>query len=443
VPEVQERLWQRDASAEFVFAGYSWRPERGELTLNYRLDGLPMAERFLFPIKQDPSSDLPVHMRAAFDLLHWTAGISYWKAGCPQRVLFEGNAPDQWQADWLNRLYSRGLAEFAYRQDLPVSRLQVFSSSMVRPSSAPAVGLDDQLLVPMGGGKDSLVAWSRLNRMGRVAATVQVGQSALIAQVAQRTGSVHLQISRTMDSKLGDLNRAGAFNGHVPITAINSAVLIVMALLGGHGGAAFANERSADEPTRIRASGEAVNHQFSKSMEFELMLDEWIRRYIASDLRVFSLLRRDRELAICRAFAELEQFHDVFSSCNRNFHLDGPRTTRWCGNCPKCRFVFLGLAPFVLPEKLSAIFGADLLADSQQISGFGELLALTGDKPFECVGEINEARSAIKALSEQPSWRDHVVVQALASRLAGVEVAGLEELCQPVGPHLIPERLLV
>jgi len=412
------------------------------LTLNYRLDGIALAERYGFPSQFEPGSATPQPLIAAFELLHWIAGISYWKAGCPRQVKFECSAPDQWQADWLNRLYSRGLAEFAFRQGLSVAQFEVFSSNASRPPPASVFGLDEQLLVPMGGGKDSLVAWSRLDRMGRVAATVQVGQSALIGQVAERTGASHWQVTREMDPKLAELNRAGAFNGHVPVTAINSAVLIVLALLRGHGGIAFANERSADEPTLIGASGETVNHQFSKSMDFEAMLDDWVRHYIAADLAVFSVLRRERELAICRAFADLEQFHGVFSSCNRNFHLDGPRTHRWCGDCPKCRFVFLGLAPFLLPDKLRTIFGADLLDDPLQITGFRELLALDSEKPFECVGEIDEARSAIKALSQRLAWREHVVVQALAPRLAEFQVPALNDLCRPSGPHLIPEALL-
>ncbi len=436
------RLAEFDPRAcdSFAFVEREWQPRQGRLLLHYRLGRQELTETFEFPSPARTVADLDA-LEAAFDLLHWIAGISYWKAACPQRVAFGQRAPDRWQADWLNRLYAQGLAEFAYRQQLPAGWLAPFWGDAEPVPRAQSQGLDQALLVPMGGGKDSLVAWARLARIDRVGATVQVGASELIRTVAGRTGARHFSIGRAMDPKLAELNAAGALNGHVPITAINAAAMIVLALLHGYGGIAFANERSAEEPTLISANGQPVNHQFAKTLAFERMLDGWVRHYIASDLEVFSILRRDRELAICREFAGLTSFHDVFSSCNRNFHLDGPRTGRWCGQCPKCHFVFLCLAPFMAPASLRAVFGADLLDDQSQLDGFARLLALDGEKPFECVGEAEEARAALLALSRSEHWRQHAVVSALAPRLAKVDVTALDVLCQPGGDHLIPHEL--
>jgi hypothetical protein len=434
--------WRRDTSAGFVYSGFNWMPDQGRLDLHYALDAIPLTESFVFPVSGRPDSFIEPALNAAFELLHWVAGISYWKAGCPTNVVFHGRSPDPWQAEWLNGLFREGLAEFAYRQQLNAARFAVFVGQGSQPPPASSLPLDEGALVPMGGGKDSLVAWERLDRKGLVAGTVQIGQSTLISEVARRVGSAHWQVRRQVDPKLAALNEAGAFNGHVPITAINAAALVVFALLRGHGAIAFANERSADEPTLTDHSGQPVNHQFSKSLRFERMLDAWVRHYIAANLSVFSMLRRDRELGVCQAFAELERFHDVFSSCNRNFHLDGPRTQRWCGHCPKCHFVFLALAPFLPPEKLTAIFGRDLLDEPAQVDGFAHLLGLDGEKPFECVGEADEARAAIQALAEGDQWCNHRVVEALSPRLQGLQVPRLADLCRPGGPHLIPEALL-
>jgi hypothetical protein len=433
--------WQAQRSEEFVFAGYDWYPATGRLELLYRLDGMALVEVFGFPLPETTVQVGAEALSAALDLLHWTAGISYWKAGCPQQVAFCNAGPDRWQAAWLNRLYREGLAEFAFRQGLSSDSFEVFEADRDQAQAVPRRGLDDRWLVPMGGGKDSLVAWSRLDRVGRVAATLQVGQSELIAKVAARTGAVHRRIERRVDPQLAALNAAGAYNGHVPVTAINAAASIVLALLHGHGGIAFANERSADEPTLVDECGIAVNHQFAKTLAFERMLDAWVRHYVAADMTVFSLLRRDRELAVCAEFAHLRQFHDVFSSCNRNFHLDGARTGRWCCDCPKCRFVYLGLAPFLSVAELHAIFGTDLLNDERQLEGFRHLLAMDGQKPFECVGEAAEARSVILALSRRADWNGQAVIRSLAPLLKGLAVPELEDLCQPGGPHLIPEAL--
>lgn len=434
--------WARDASRDFLFAGHVWDRSSGVLRLDYRLDQQPLSERFCFPLPINGRIPSEPALERAFSLLHWVAGVSYWKAGCPQRVAFAGSAPNAEQADWLNVLYREGLAEFAWHNRLPPDRFAVFRGERSTAAAAGPAGLDDACLVPLGGGKDSLVAWSRLERRGLNLTSVQVGSSALIRAVAASAGGPHLVIERRLDPRLAELNAGGAWNGHVPITAINAAALVVLALLHGFGQVVFANERSADEATLFDEQGRPVNHQFAKSLAFERMLDHWVRSWIASDLRVFSLLRRDRELAICREFAGLGQFHAVFSSCNRNFHLDGPRTERWCGQCPKCHFVFLGLAPFMNRSDLARIFGADLLARPELLPGFRALLALDGRKPFECVGEAAEARAAIRALAEGSEWRAAPIVRTLNDELAGFEVPGLDELCRPGGQHLIPPSLL-
>lgn len=437
--------WRREDSDAFSFGARHFDFATGIVELEYRLDGIELREQFRMPVDRMSGDGNSLHcpeaLEAALDLLHWTAGISYWKAGCPPSIEFRERAPDRWQAAWLDRLYREGLAEFAWRNGLDQSKWPTIPAS---GADAVAVGcsLPRRSLVPMGGGKDSLVALERLRRRGDDLVTVQVGQAELIARVARTAGTRHLAIERRVDPQLAEFNRCGAWNGHVPITAINAAALIVLALLRGYDRIVFANERSADEATLHDERGRAVNHQFSKSLVFETMLGEWVERCITPDLAVFSLLRRDRELAVCREFAGLQRYHGVFSSCNRNFHLDGARTQRWCGHCPKCHFVFLALAPFMTPAALSEVFGANLLDDESQLSGFRELLALDGTKPFECVGEVGEARAALAALSNDPEWRDCALVSGLAPLLDGLDAPSIDELCRPARAHRIPSELL-
>lgn len=435
--------WHRDTSARFVFGERHLDFESGRIRLEYRLDGVGLAESFRIPQPRRPvAPERRPALAAALDLLHWVAGVSYWKAGCPETIEHESELPDPWQAEWLTRLYRHGLAEFAWHNRLDPEAWPLFSVAGTIRESAGGPALGDGVLAPMGGGKDSLVALERLRHAGLAPMTVQVGNAALIRQVAATAGTDHLVIERELDPALGELNRLGAWNGHVPVTAINAAVMIVAALVHDCRRIVFANERSADEATLTGPDGQEVNHQFSKSLEFERMLDAWIRRYIADDLEVFSILRRDRELAVCREFAELDAYHAVFSSCNRNFHLDGARTGRWCGQCPKCHFVFLALAPFMDSAALTGIFSRNLLADESQLEGFRALLGTGGVKPFECVGEAEEARAALRHLASDPDWREMPVVATLARELEGMDIPLVAELCRPGGEHLIPDDLL-
>lgn len=435
--------WRREHSRVFRFVNRELDTASGVVRLDYELDGIALVERFILPVEGSEAA-CEAALAPALDLLHWIAGISYWKAGCPERIEFAGRRPDAWQADWLTRLYREGLAEFAWRNGLDSFDWPLCDSTSAGHDGSEAIRcqLPERSLLPMGGGKDSLVALERLRALGESPVTVQVGQAALIGQVAETAGSRHAVIKREIDPTLAELNRRGAFNGHVPITAINAAVLTVYALFAGFNRIVFANERSADEATLIDESGRAVNHQFSKSLAFESLFGEWLERSITPDLAVFSLLRRDRELAVCRQFADLERYHRVFSSCNRNFHLDGPRTDRWCGQCPKCHFVFLALAPFMSPDALTDIFGHNLLDDESQLDGFRALLALDGTKPFECVGEADEARAALARLAGDEHWKSCHVVAHLAPELEALTVPSIEQLCRPGPDHRIPDALL-
>lgn len=436
------------APIHLIFEPARFDPERGCLTLSWVLEQpgqrIALTEGFEF----GPVAALSDARQRAFDaavrMLQWVCGVSYWKVACRGTVDPGRPLPDAADAELLTAVYRDGLAELAWRNELEAPWWPVFprDESSAASAAADELGLAERALVPMGGGKDSLVALERTRATGLEIETVQVGSAALIGRVAERTGLPHRRVLRRLDPALRRLNEQGALNGHVPITAINSAALTAAAVLWDFRYVVFANERSADAPT-LDIDGRAVNHQWAKSLAFEQVFDGYVRRRVAADLRVFSLLRRDRELAITRDFAALEQYHGVFSSCNRNFHLDGPRTERWCGRCPKCRFVFLALAPYRTPEQMSAIFGGDLLAEPEAIAGFAELLELDGHRPFECVGEADEARAAVRTLAADSRWSRHPVVVELAQRLGDADLPSLAVLCRPEGPDRIPERFHV
>ncbi|MDW8479247.1 MAG: endonuclease domain-containing protein [Xanthomonadales bacterium] len=341
----------------------------GELRLGYAFDGGPdLVERLRFPDAPRPAPERAPAFAAALRLLHLIAGVSYYKAFAPARIEVAGQPPDPALAAALEEIYVEGLAEFAFRNGIELAGAVRFPASGAVPAPPPPCPLPRRALVPLGGGKDSLVALELLKAAGEPLLAVWVGRSALIAACAERAGVPALAIERELAPELFELNRQGALNGHVPVTAIHSAILTVAALLYGADAIVFANERSADLPTRV-AGGRAVNHQWSKSLRFETLFRELLRRRVAGELEYFSLLRGWTELAVARRFARLPQYFEVFSSCNRNFRILGTRpASRWCGECPKCHFVFLALAPFLPKPTLCAIFGRNLLDEEALIS---------------------------------------------------------------------------
>lgn len=195
-----------------------------------------------------------------------------------------------------------------------------------------------------------------------------------------------------------------------------SCVALLTAALHGFDTVAMANERSASSGN-VTWDGVEVNHQFSKSRRAERLLRNAVAE-ATHDVEIFSVLRPASELAIARAFARMEQYHPAFTSCNTIFRLDPElRGTSWCCDCPKCRFVFLVLAPFSSPSHLREVFGRDLLEDEEQFAGFALLTATGGHKPFECVGEEQESIAAIRLLADDPRWSGHRVVMRLATEV--------------------------
>ena len=425
----------------FVRRGYT----DGVATLVYAFDDGPeLVERITFPDAPAVAAGRRAAFDAALDVLHLVAGVSYYKAGVPPGIVVESIALDAPMVEFLDALYLHGLGEFAYHNKLDLRGRIAFLPSEQKASGAAQVGLPRRALVPIGGGKDSLVSVELLKSANEPATAVWVGNSPLIAACAARTGLATLNIGRELSPILFEYNKAGAWNGHIPVTAINSAILAVAAVLYGFDTIAFSNERSASSAT-LEYDGQPVNHQWSKGWAFERSFHDLLKSHVAADLHYFSLLRPLSELAVAERFARTSRYDDVFSSCNRNFRLLGPRPAdRWCGQCPKCHFVFLALAPFMPKPRLLAIFGRNLLDDIALAPAFDALMEYRDHKPFECVGEGIESRAAMAALAARAEWREDAIVARFADEiLPSLDRAQLDlaALLAAHGEHLIPARL--
>jgi hypothetical protein len=250
-----------------------------------------------------------------------------------------------------------------------------------------------------------------------------------------------IRVYRRLDGALLKLNEAGALNGHVPITGILSAIAIACTAMSGFDSIAMSNEHSASAPN-LQIDGVEVNHQFSKSVEFEADLSDYVGRVISPSIFYFSFLRPLSEIEIARRFSKHAQYFKIFRSCNSAFKQS--RTARgrhWCCNCPKCRFVFLALAPFVAKSDLTGIFGHNLLDDPAQRDGFAELCGLQRHKPFECVGETSESAAVMQHLADQPEWQEDKIVRQLNAQFPSLRQADpgqYRALFKIRTPHRVP-----
>lgn len=438
--------FDRDAVACFRFVDCGFDPATGVARLAYAFDDGPeLVETVTLPGAPFALDGARAEAAAqALRLLHLVAGVSYYKAAVPGAIRIDGYAIDDATATLLEDVYLHGLGEFAYRNGLDLHGRIRFPRDAGNAPEAVALDLGPGAIVAIGGGKDSLVSIEALRAAGIDQTVAWIGGSQLIAACAARTGLPTLNVQRQLAPELFEYNRQGAWNGHIPVTAINSAILAFAAVVLGAGQVVFSNERSASYGSIIEGSGE-VNHQWSKGWAFEQAFARHLRRHVAADLRYYSLLRPLSELAVARQFAKIDRYDAWFSSCNRNFHLLGERpTSRWCGVCPKCHFVFLALAPFMPKPRLVGIFGRNLLDDAGQAPGYDALMEYRDHKPFECVGEARESRAAMAALAARPEWREDAVVARFRAevlpQLHGGDLA-IAPLLVPDPGHGIPEAV--
>lgn len=435
----------------FIFKACRYEPEQRCVFLDYGYGSeLSFTEVITFPGAKTDFSDTEKHsLERLLHALHLAAGISYYKAYCPDQIVITNRQISQSEAAFFNKFYLMGLGEFSVENNLDLRQVINFPLTEQITHAPPPLTLPRANVVAIGGGKDSLVSLEILRKAGQNFRPIAINAGPPILDVIASAGcSDPILISRKIDPALFLLNEQGAYNGHVPITGILSFIMAFAAILYGYDTIIMSNEQSANEGNMVK-NGLQINHQYSKSLEFEQDFNQLVTGHIIPGLRYFSLLRPLSESGIAALFAREPKYFSTFKSCNRNFHIaEGMRKYGWCCDCPKCRFVYLALAPFIGKPGVIKIFGRDILNDTAQEDGFRELLGLKGHKPFECVGEINECRLLLKSLALTAEWQDSLLVTKLAPEIdeMGLSLPDLStQSLKKYSGHMLPtefERML-
>jgi UDP-N-acetyl-alpha-D-muramoyl-L-alanyl-L-glutamate epimerase len=428
---------------EFVFTDYRYDSARSTLSLCYGYsEGPRFEEKLIFDFVPRPLS--PADNEALdriFRLLFLLSGVSYYKAFIPERLICEAFPLDEGTVEFLHKFYLKGLAEFAFRNG--ISLLDHFRFRSTPAAIAPPIALDlpHRTCIPVGGGKDSIVTIECLKQAGQPVLLFSLGDAEPIRACIETAHQPFIKVHRRLDPALLELNGSGALNGHVPITGILSAIALACAVMSGCDTVAMSNEHSASAPN-LTFGGVEINHQYSKALEFEEDFAAYVERYISPSISYFSLLRPLSEIEIARRFAKYPAYFRKFRSCNTAFRqTPAARGRHWCCDCPKCRFVFLALSPFVSKPDLVEIFGRDLLDDESQCDGFAKLCGLQEHKPFECVGETSESATVMSYLATRPDWREDWVVRQLNEDFPSLRQSGSAQyraLFEVRHPHRVP-----
>lgn len=319
--------------------------------------------------------------------------ISYVKCTCSKNIIIEAGYLSLEQIEFFKKLYYNGLGELLYTNNIKIDCDELFDIKCIcsehKLSNNSYVGIGN--LICVGGGKDSCVSLELLkNEDNNTALVINPKKVNLdCCRVASYKDEDIVKVERVLDRKIIELNNKGFLNGHTPFSSLIAFISYLVAYLQGKRNIILSNESSANEVTVI---GTNVNHQYSKTYEFEKDFNDYVNNIFKLDIKYFSLLRGLSEYNIAKLFSNYKKYHYVFKSCNLGSKNDN---WNWCCNCPKCLFIFIILSPFIEREELVKIFGEDLYEREDLLDSFIEIIGYSSNKPFECVGTYEEARYAI------------------------------------------------
>ena len=410
----QDYCKYRERFARFVYDSYHYdvQPEGLHIGFCFIIEGRGEQPEIRF----QPSAFIPSRSflhpeklsKQTLDTLVFHIGmielVSYWKTYCPPIVIVRPFHLDNKQILFWKKLFFNGLGEFFYTNGIDATiddymSIECEGEREVEPISEELFGhcneaftshSDSIHIVPIGGGKDSVVTLELLSAAGRPLPLIMNPRGATTECVAKAGYSLDdvIVIERKLDQRMLQENSQGALNGHTPFSAMLAFyTLLASALTRSRCRIALSNENSANESTVV---GSSVNHQYSKSIEFENDFRGYVESYITRQIDYYSFLRPLSELQIAMLFARNEKYFDVFKSCNV-----GSKQDIWCGHCAKCLFAFIILSPFIAPERLVSIFGKNMLDDDSLRLEFDQLTGHKETKPFECVGTVDEVNSAL------------------------------------------------
>jgi hypothetical protein len=360
----------------------------GQITASYQADGIDYSHVFSF---SEPLLDFD---EVSKKLIQWLA-----IAHAPYLFTIEYFTEVETRFPLSNeeifffeKLFYNGLAEFRYVNTIPIDTKTVFHTVQ----STPVIPLNVERplhgrLLLNGGGKDGLTSGLLLQAANLDFTLFQIGSGASQNSAAEVLQKPVITFRRAMDKRRFD----GQFSGHAPTSAAIAFSALLTAYLTGKRDVIASNENSANEPN-LEVDGVSINHQYSKSFEYEKNLNELLTSY-GLPLRYFSLLRPFHELQIVKLFANQPiDASRSFISCNHGF-----RKGYWCKKCAKCAFISLAFTA-VAPEKTDAIFDIEnSIAIPELRNHIIDLVSPELQKPLECVGTLYECQLAAKEILER------------------------------------------
>ena len=388
----------RKKHPSFIYQNFSYRVKKDNLEIVF--DFLLEPDIRFFPkitIKRIDKKRLEKIGQGILENFIFHLGLieipSYWKAAAPAKIIIKPGFLNKKQLNWWKNLIIKGMGQFFYENRIDWRKKDFLKIVSQGKKTYPVFvkELKNRYLASFSGGKDSIVALELLKKQKKKVNLFLLNPSRFAKKALKATGIKNPIIAqRTIDPLLIKLNKKGYLNGHTPFTGLLSFLAVFSGILFDYKNIAFSNEKSANEGN-LKYMGKIVNHQWSKSSEFEKSFREYALEFLAKKINYFSFLRNFGELEISKMFLRYPKYFSSFTSCNKAQKTG----KRWCGNCPKCLFVYSSFYPFLKEKELLKIFGQDIFENKKLLPVLKKLFKKELSKPFECVGTKKEAKKAL------------------------------------------------
>lgn len=440
--EINERYLElTNKYNKFLYDGFAVEETENEIEISYKftIEGLDSfntkwyiqknSKKWLKNIKEELKNNLTLN-KLIFSL-GMIELISYWKLTCAKEIVIaykdSENLIKKEELDWWREQYYYGLGEFFYTNRIDVCKDDFVNIRILNNKSEtelkkkPITEFSNKdgeqgFMIPIGGGKDSAVSLELLDDIDAKKYCFMINGRGATFETAKMAGygsDRQIVVKRILDKKIIKLNGEGFLNGHTPFSAMAAFSSVLVAYLYGLNYVVLSNEATASEST---VKNTTINHQYSKSLKFERDFFEYERQYIGSGVYYFSLLRGWTEYRIAKYFSTKKKYHEIFRSCNV-----GSKEDRWCGQCAKCLFVCLMLSPFLEMNELTRIFNTNMLENQELIEIMDKLTGNTDEKPFECVGSVDEVNIAICKGIERLEQKKEPLPKLFSKYRAGIQ----------------------
>jgi len=225
----------RNTFNQFTYQSYYFKQDESLVTVNYHFhidNKIHFHPKFSFSSKNIEHKLNSIEFSIILFQIGLLEAISYWKTTCCRKFFVKPYQLTKFQSSWLEKLFYLGLGEFRYINNIEVSK-EEFVAITSSQNQSPEIKFRTKAnnLIPLGGGKDSLVTLNLKKDFPNKIFLLNPRKASLDICKSYKLEDDTFIINRYLDKTMLELNAKGYLNGHTPFSALLSFYSLLAAYL--------------------------------------------------------------------------------------------------------------------------------------------------------------------------------------------------------------------